>query len=1094
MRDTLPDRVRLGVYELDVRAGELRAGNRTIRLQEQPLRILLMLIDRDGEIVTREQIQKKLWPNDTVVEFDHSINAAIRKLRQALEDPADRPIYIETVARRGYRLLIPVVVVAAAEEVPAAAPDEKSTTVCEESGRAGGVSNLIGKKVSHYRVLQVVGGGGMGMVYRAEDLKLGRQVALKFLPEELAWDPVSLQRFEREARTASLLDHPNLCTIYEVEEYEDQPFLVMQFLEGETLASRLAKLSASGTTFGLEELLDIAIQICHGMQAAHEKGIMHRDIKPANIFLTGSGQVKILDFGLAKLMSSAKEPGSDRWRLEFSSTGVGTPKITKLADTTLTRAGATMGTAGYMSPEQVRGEKLDARSDIFSFGLVLYEMATGHRAFGGDSAAPVQEAILNAVPEAMRDCNSAVPSRLQEIVDLALQKDREQRYQSVAEMRADLQNLRSTTQPRASRRKLVTIAAILAIVAIASAGLRYWRSNLTLRLSEKDTIVLADFANTTGDPVFDDALKTALAIDLRQSPVLSLLADPKVSAALKTMNRSSGERLTEDLAGEVCRRTNSTAVVASSISDVGNQYRIELKAVNCHTGAILARAEALAESRTQVIRSLGDAGTHLREQLGESREALQKFNQPLDQALTASPEALVAYMQAARSQMVSPTATLSHLRRAVELDPNFAAAYAALGVTFHNLGEINQATENLTKAYQSRDRLTQRQRMVVEAQYYSDVTGELDKVVQTYNDMDRNYPGNWTVHNNLGGILLKMGEYEKSISQEQESLRLMPDTSQSVNTLMVDYNALNESGEAKALYDQARARNADGTDVHATRYISAFLQGDKAGMQEQLKWAASQPRVEDPLLSFEADTEAYYGRVGKARELTKRAVATAKQAGIPETMTSWEVKGALIEAEIGNADRARQQVTDVLARGAGPDAELMAALTLARAGETQQAQLLAEKFARQFPLDTLIQGYWLPTIHAAIALDKNQPQQAIAALQGASRLELASPANFRCATGPMYPSYVRGLAYLKAGQAEEAEAEFQMLLDHPGVAGNYVLAALAHLQLARARAMIGNKPGARAAYQDFLELWSGADPDLPVYKQAKLEHAKLQLQ
>ena len=440
MRDTLPDRVRLGVFEVDLRMGELRSAGRTVLLQEQPLQILCMLVERDGDLVSREEIQKKLWPNDTVVEFDHSINAAIKKLRQAFGDSADAPVYVETIHRRGYRLLVRVEYLATDDSSdPSVAPEAARPTE-----RPLGATDLIGKKVSHYRVLQVIGGGGMGLVYRAEDLKLGRQVALKFLPEELAFDSVALQRFEREAQTASSLNHPNICTIYEVEEHEGQPFIVMELLEGETLRDGLARATAKQKPLPLDQLLDIAMQVSAGLEAAHKRGIIHRDIKPANIFVTSWGQVKILDFGLAKLATSGEETGGDHLLLAAAA-GAGTQPAHPPMETTLTRVGAAMGTAGYMSPEQVRGEKLDPRTDIFSFGLVLYEMATGQRAFSGETAAVVQDAIVNRVPAPARELNPAITPELEAVINKALEKNRGQRHQTVAELGTDLRQLKSKT-------------------------------------------------------------------------------------------------------------------------------------------------------------------------------------------------------------------------------------------------------------------------------------------------------------------------------------------------------------------------------------------------------------------------------------------------------------------------------------------------------------------------------------------------------------------------------------------------------------------------------------------------------------------------
>ncbi len=703
MKQTQPLRARLGEFELDLRTGELRSGDVTTLLREQPLQVLRLLVEAEDELVSREEIRKKLWPNDTIVEFDHSINAAIKNLRRALGDSAENPKYIETLARRGYRLMVPVVRIASDDssgEVRAAI-DGAAVRLQPDTG-------LLGKRVSHYRVLEIIGGGGMGLVYKAEDLKLGRQVALKFMPEELAWDAVALQRFEREAKTASSLNHRNICTIHEVEEYEDTPFIVMELLEGETLRDRLAAIVRLKQTLSLDELLDIAAQICCGLEAAHAKGIIHRDIKPANIFVTTSGQVKILDFGLAKAMVKAPDfspaagvddlkgrgfsradpdPSSLSSRLErvapAASAAEGpaiTPHESKAGpstacppgredaageegghsarddnsnivglqpDATLTRLGSAMGTAGYMSPEQVRGEKLDARTDIFSFGLVLYEMATGHRAFGGETQSVLEVAILTANPVPARDLNSALPPRVCEIIGKALEKDRERRYQTAAEMHAGLQDLkedsairRRRTTPQNSFRRLKSFAArirkawipaiaVLLLAAIIAGGL-YYRTRRAQRLTEKDTVVLADFANSTGDPLFDDTLRTALSVSLGQSPFLNVLSEHKIAETLKLMTFPADTKLTPDMTRDLCLRVGSKAYIAGAIASLGNEYVLWLNAVNCESGGTLAQEQVTAGSKAQVLNALGVAAAKLRVQLGESVATVHKFDAPRD--------------------------------------------------------------------------------------------------------------------------------------------------------------------------------------------------------------------------------------------------------------------------------------------------------------------------------------------------------------------------------------------------------------------------------------------------------------------------------
>ena len=687
MKNTLPLRLRFGAFELDLKSGELYKSDQRIVLQEQPLQILRILLENAGAITTREEIQQQLWPNDTVVEFDHSVNAAIKKLRVALGDSADNPKYIETVARRGYRLMMPVV------RLDSTAGDPSGTGVVSSSHDGTGVqlqlepTGLTGTTVSHYRVLEVVGGGGMGVVYRAEDLKLGRAVALKFLPDEVVSDPRASERFEREARAASSLDHPNLCSIYEFGEDEGRPFIVMQLLQGQTLRDYLASgalKDPSGAQISLDRLLDIAIQIASGLEAAHEQGIVHRDIKPANIFITSKGVAKILDFGLAKL---ALVPSGVQARPAELGGNDG-------LDHPPARAA---GTAAYMSPEQVKGQPLDARTDLFSFGLVLYEMATGKRAFSGDSSAALQDTILKNMPTPPAAVNPEVPADLQEVIQKCLQKDRNLRYQKAAEIRSDLERIKHEREEKTPRRRRWALLATAAVVVIALiVGGVYWRTRKLNTLTEKDTIVLADFVNTTGDPVFDDTLKQALAIQLEQSPFLTVLSDRKVSETLKLMNRPANERVTKEVAEEVCLRNNSKVLLEGSIAPIGDHYLITLKAMNCQTGDTITSVDAEVENRNRVVKALGQVGNQLRKKLGESRPSVEKFNAPLEEATTSSLEALQAFSQSNRMQFEKgDTAALPYLKRAVELDPNFARGYAALGMTYSNMGEARSSHPEL---------------------------------------------------------------------------------------------------------------------------------------------------------------------------------------------------------------------------------------------------------------------------------------------------------------------------------------------------------------------------------------------------------------
>ncbi len=808
MNEAPPARVRIGVFELNLRSGELCSRDCKTVLQEQPLRVLRILVEREGELVGREEIKTILWPNDTIVDFDHSINAAIKNLRRALSDSADNPKYIETLARRGYRLMVP------AERVDD--DDSSGEVVCVGGGSAVRLQaelGLIGKKVSHYRVLQVIGAGGMGLVYKAEDLKLGRQVALKFLPEELVTDQAALQRFEREAQTASSLNHPNICTIHEIEEYDGKPFIVMELLEGETLRDRLARAPQSQRALPLEQLLDIGVQISAGLQAPHEKGIIHRDIKPANLFLTTSGQVKILDFGIAKLVTAAEAVATVSKPSELKTTTADVDRPMP-ADPSLTRTGAAMGTAGYMSPEQVRGEFLDARTDLFSLGLVLYEMASGHRAFNGETQAILHNAILNTAPVPVHDLNSKLPPELETIVNKALEKDRDLRYQSAGEMLSDLQTISPKERVVARGRKLVATAAVVVLFALIAGGV-YWYSHRAARLTEKDTIIIADFDNSTRDPVFDNGLSMALGFYLDQSPFFSRLSGRKLHAALKLLNYAPKESLVEErlsvaLAREVCLSTNSKAMLTGTIADVGNRYRVEIRAVNCQTGATMATSTAEADNRDRVMAALGQAGNHLREELGEPSALRKQFNTPPDQALTSSPEALQAYLQGNRT---SGQDAITYLNRATELDPGFAESFFSLGGSYNVLGSDALADRCWRKYYDLRSRLTQRRRLLAEGIYYFVVTGELEKYVETQKQTVKDYPGpkdNEGPHYALSMTYYSLGQHDEALAEAREQVRAIPDSPWSYMALLRVYCALDRLNDAKSTFDEAEARHQDG--------------------------------------------------------------------------------------------------------------------------------------------------------------------------------------------------------------------------------------------------------------------------------------------
>lgn len=978
-----------------------------------------------------------------------------------------------------------------------------------------------GTKLGRYEIREQLGVGGMGEVYLAYDGELHRSIALKILPPEIAQDAQRMHRFIQEARSASALNHPNILTIYEIGKSDGLHFIATEFIDGENLREHF-----KNSRLRLSDLLDIAAQIASALAKAHNSGIIHRDIKPENIMVTRDGYVKLLDFGLSKLTEqAATDPEAPTQ-----------PFIN-------TEPGKVMGTTRYMSPEQARGLEVDHRTDIWSLGVVLYEALTGHPPFEGKTNTDLIVSILEREPPPISRFNSEVPNQFERIIRKTLAKDVDERYQVVKDLQIDLKNLKreleveaeidrtvppevraavstkshTDSNPTAQRSAVATAPAStqsissaeyvvsgikqhkvavfvgVLLIALVGGGFLLLKRARTPAFTDKDTILLADFTNTTGDNVFDGALKQALAVQLGQSPYLSIAPDDRIRETLRFMGRPPDERLTRDVAREICLRQGIKALLAGSISSLGSNYVLSLEALNAQSGEVFAREQVEAATKEEVLRALGTISSKLRERLGESLASIQKFDAPIEQATTSSLEALKSFSMGDEKRASGKYEEAIPLyKRAVEIDPNFAVAYARLSVMHFNLRESEKSAEYAERAFGLRDRVSERERFYISSNYYQNVTGDVEKSIETLELWKQTYPRDYVPLNNLAVNFALLGNFEKQLQAALEAMKLNANAASPFTNMAWAYLRLNRFDEAAQVMEQAKALDKVSIGMRSSMYVLAYLRDDSNTMKQHIDWASGKP-VEAAIARLQAEGNYNSGRLSEAEQIRKRGIDLAQGRNQKELAARIQLDAAINDAAVGDCVAATEAANKALSLMKGKEQQSQASAVFAFCGDSARAATMIDDLARRFPDDTEINHITLPLVRAFAELSKS-PDKTIELLEPVRRYE-------RGEFAMLWPKYLRGLALMKLNRNLDAIKDFQEILENRAVSFFSGIHPTSQLQLARAWTAAAREGdtaarenalvSARKAYQDFLAMWKDADPNIPLLQQAKAEYSKL---